>query len=240
MVQGNTYVIGDVHGELSALRALIDNLKIKPHDKIIFLGDCVDKGPKTRETLDCLLGLSNKIQTVFIKGNHEEMMLAAIDGNKRAQHFWLKHGGQETLQSYGVKTISELDKVLPREHRAFLEQAVDAYITESHVFVHASWDTRKKPDHQTVKTLRYRFMNASYPDKKFGKTIVCGHSSLISGKPAFKGNFLCIDTVEFGWLTALDLKCGRFIQANSNGDIRRIKRAEQFSQKKHVPKQFHI
>lgn len=236
-----TFVIGDIHGEVKTLSNLIKSLKLKPDDELIFLGDVVDKGPDTRETIDFLIKFSQKNKCTFVRGNHEEMMLGAVvEKHPRAQQYWPIFGGAQTMKSYGAETIDQAAAKIPDEHIRFLSSMVDAHITDKHVFVHASWNTQKPLREQSRATLRYKFMNAVQPDRRFGKTIVCGHSSMMSGKPAAKGNFLCIDTIEYGWLTAYELSSGHFYQAGKNGQTRKIKRAETFSQKRHVPKRFHI
>lgn len=240
-MEKRTFVIGDVHGELSALKTLISSLHLRDTDQLIFLGDLVDKGPNTRETLDYLIDLSTKIDCKFVRGNHEELMLAAVvKKNKRAQDIWMRHGGRMTLNSYGLKRVEQAYDYIPMRHIDFLKSTIDACITDNHIFVHAGWNTKKNLYDQEPKTLRYQFMNASKPDHKFGKTIVCGHSSLMSGKPARKGNILCIDTIEYGWLTAYQVETGRFHQANAFGKTRMVKRAEKFTQKRHVPKEHRI
>ena len=115
---------------------------------------------------------------------------------------------------------------------------VRAYETKTHVFTHAGWDTSKSLEEQSRQTLCFLFMNEARPTKGF-KEIICGHSSIMTGKPARKGNILCVDTIEYGWLTAYDVKDKSFVQVNKQGQIRLLKDAEVFSEIKHVPKQFH-
>mgnify|MGYP000026439592 CR=1 FL=1 len=236
-----TFVIGDVHGELQALKALVKSMCLAPHDELIFLGDIVDKGPQTRDTIDYLIDLSSQYKCTFIKGNHEEMMLAALaDDATRMKDIWLTFGGRPTLESYDVNTIDDLKKTMPKSHLEFLDKMIDAHITKDHVFVHAAWDTKKPLDKQERRTLRYQFMNASQPDKTFKKQIICGHSSIVGGKPAKKQNILCIDTVEYGWLTAYEVNLKYFLQASRDCQTRTLKRPEKFDQKRHVPEQFRI
>jgi len=129
---------------------------------------------------------------------------------------------------------------MPASHKKFLRQTRDAYLDQDNIFVHAGWRPGKSLASQSPSTLRWSFLNAAFPDRTSRKTIYCGHSSLVSGKPARKGNIVCVDTIEQGWLTAANVRTGRFIQANTNGAIRKVSKACKFSQKKHVPKKFHV
>lgn len=64
-----TIVIGDLHGCYEEARDLLDKCNISSNDKVIFLGDCIDRGPKNRECVE--LAMSHR----SILGNHEEKHL---------------------------------------------------------------------------------------------------------------------------------------------------------------------
>lgn len=238
---GRTFAIGDIHGHLDALTALVDSLDLQPEDRLVFLGDFVDKGPDSKGVLDYLIELGEKHDCVFIRGNHEEWMLYGLDAPKdqaereKLEFFWVKHGGGKTLSSYGAEDCDAFRARIPDSHREFLNNTVPAYETDSHVFVHAGWDSDKKFDEQERRTLRYRFLSEAAPDPAFGKEVICGHSAMQNGHPAAKGNITCIDTIENGWLTAYDITNGVFHQADKQGLTRTIAQAEEFCNEKHVP-----
>ena len=238
-MSGNrTFAIGDIHGEVKALKSLIRHIKPGRSDTIVFLGDIIDKGPQTAETIQFLIALSKRTNTVFVRGNHEEMALMALQGHTKMGKVWLKHGGRQTLDSYGADDLEDLKSKMPASHRRFLEKTVNAYLKDDFIFVHAGWHPGKKLADQTASTLRWNFINSAFPDRKSKKTIFCGHSSLVTGKPAKKGNIVCIDTIEYGWLTAMNIRSGQFIQIGKDGTVRKVAKPCIFSQKKHVPKQF--
>src|SRR6187397_2193986 len=91
--------IGDVHGCAKALRALLEIIRPQREDTIIFLGDCVDRGPESRQVIDELLVLREKCHLVPLLGNHEEMMLNYLDGIPQPDN-WLDVGGMATCKSY--------------------------------------------------------------------------------------------------------------------------------------------
>ena len=72
--------IGDIHGYLDKLRRLLDLVQPTANDKVIFLGDYVDRGPDSRGVLDELIRFGERFpQTIFLRGNHEQMFMDALD-----------------------------------------------------------------------------------------------------------------------------------------------------------------
>lgn len=69
--------IGDIHGCDTALENLLLQVRPAPADQLVFLGDYIDRGPASRAVVDRLLALYTKCRTVFLRGNHEVMILAA-------------------------------------------------------------------------------------------------------------------------------------------------------------------
>ena len=230
------FAIGDVHGDLDALKNLIKSLDLSKGDKLIFLGDYIDKGPYSKGVMDYLIDLKDHYKCVFILGNHEERMLLALDKGGKFMRNWINHGGKSALKSYDAFKVKDWKNKIPQSHKDFLTEMVDAYETPTHVFVHAGWDSTKKIEQQKSLTLRYKFLKASTPDNGSGRTIICGHSSTQSGYPVVKGDIICIDTIKSGWLTGYDVKKGRYYQAHIDGKTRQFDQAEAFSKKRHVPK----
>ncbi|MBV1929491.1 MAG: metallophosphoesterase, partial [Gammaproteobacteria bacterium] len=139
---GRQFAIGDIHGEAKALKALISSLNLRKGDELIFLGDYVDRGADSKAVIDCLINLNDQYDCTFIAGNHEEWMIAALNGNKTVEPYWLKYGGDKTLASYGVLNVEELQEIFPQSHAKFLNNMVQAHETPTHVFVHAGWDSK--------------------------------------------------------------------------------------------------
>jgi len=80
-------VIGDVHGDYDAL---MDLFEILPQtEKICFVGDLIDRGPKSKEVLQFVI--ENKFESVL--GNHEDMALYD-------RRIWMINGAKETIESY--------------------------------------------------------------------------------------------------------------------------------------------
>ena len=98
------YAIGDVHGEHDLLEELMTEImsEIREEDRIIFLGDYIDRGPKSFETIEFLIDLQIKHKdTVCLLGNHEEMLLNAIERGKFDDvMLWLENGWWVTVENY--------------------------------------------------------------------------------------------------------------------------------------------
>jgi serine/threonine protein phosphatase 1 len=109
-----SYVIGDIHGCLDELRYLIEDLPIESGDRLIFLGDYVDRGPNSKGVLTYIVELqkSDDLEVICLKGNHEDMFLAYLGLPGQHGDMFLYNGGYATLISYGVRSRrSSLDEV---------------------------------------------------------------------------------------------------------------------------------
>lgn len=224
------FAIGDIHGNLEALSTLIDSLDLQEEDRLIFLGDYVDRGPDSRAVIDYLIALEKKYHCHFILGNHEEIMLQSIDGDRRYIELWGQIGGNKTLMSYDADDAYSFGRSVPATHLDFLVNKCHPYFFIDHyIFCHAGWDLSKPTQDQDRKTLRYQFIKDAklFPDSQ--RHIICGHSAIATGKPMKRCNITCIDTIEAGWLTAYDIRNNCFYQANNNAQTRRFKKADDWS-----------
>ena len=75
----SVYVIGDIHGELKALRGLLDYVQPGPTDLVIALGDYIDRGEDSKGVVDSLIELKQSTNFIGIRGNHEQMLLNVLD-----------------------------------------------------------------------------------------------------------------------------------------------------------------
>lgn len=104
--------IGDVHGCANALKTLLELIRPTNRDEIVFLGDLIDDGPDSRGVLEQVVRRADTCCVVPLRGNHEEMLLAARD-SREALLRWLHFGGARTLDSYGSSGGWE---TIPAEH----------------------------------------------------------------------------------------------------------------------------
>lgn len=215
-MSGRILALGDVHGCNTALDTLLGQLQLTAEDRVVLLGDIVDRGPGTRQVIERLLELSQYCDLQFVKGNHEQMLLGVLDGTY-AREDWLMHGGREVLDCYA----GSLDN-LPAEHLAFLQSAADYYETATEVFVHANLEPGIPVAEQYEKWLRWtRYTGRELP-LPTGQRVVCGHTPQATGLPARSRGWACIDTYVYGtgWLTCLDVLTDEFYQADQQGRYR--------------------
>lgn len=198
---------------------MIDGLAPEADDVVVVLGDVIDRGPDSRDVIRQLLELGERCRLVCIQGNHEQMLLDALDGRMAVQE-WLIHGGAETLDSYG-KGAGML--ALEADHVEFLRSMGDVYETDSHFFVHGNYLPTRPFDRQPWRDLRWQSLKWHTPAPHIsGKTAVLGHTSNKQGEIINLGHLICIDTYCHGgyWLTAFDADSGRVWQATEAGDFR--------------------
>ena len=221
-----TLVIGDIHGCLRALNALLDSVSPEADDAIVFLGDYVDRGPHSRGVIERVIRLRETHRVITLLGNHELMMQEALNGGEK-QRAWLLYGGEATLRSYSPLGDEGKLSDVPEEHWKFMRSCVDMYQTPTHFFVHANAFPELPLDAQPPYMLRWEKFNDPGPHMS-GKIMVCGHTAQRSGTPRNLGHAICIDTWVYGpgWLTCLDANSGHVWQANEAGQTRTSHLAE--------------
>jgi serine/threonine protein phosphatase 1 len=216
-----TLAIGDVHGCLTALQTLLRLAAPAQGDRVIALGDYVDRGPDSRGVLDCLTEMYDSSMLIPLFGNHDEMMLEARDGGD--PRLWLSCGGRETLASYGGDGIDAALARVPQRHWRFLERdCLNWFETDTHLFAHGNIDADLPMRDQDVWVLRWQKL-AGQIRHRSGKTFVCGHTRQLTRRPLVYERTVCIDTGAYdegGWLTCLDVDGGRYWQANQRGEAR--------------------
>ncbi len=214
------FAIGDIHGCSTALRALIEEVKPGLGDTIIVLGDFIDCGPDSKGVIDQLIALSSRCRLIAILGNHEEMLLNALD-SKSEFKYWLKLGGKQTLDSYCTYR-TDLE-VIPQEHITFIRGCRNYFETETHIFVHANYDPERPMSQTSGTRLRWEHLDPNRLRTHFsGKTVVVGHTPQVTGEILNPGFLIGIDTDCFqgGWLTAIELNSMTVLQANQECQTR--------------------
>ncbi|HEY7167695.1 MAG TPA: metallophosphoesterase family protein [Candidatus Binatia bacterium] len=150
----HSFVIGDIHGCVAELRYLIENLPIEAGDRLVFLGDYVDRGPDSSGVVSYLLDLraNSPYEFIFLKGNHEDMFLAYLGLPGQYGDMFLINGGRLTLDSYGLSLddpAPEMVHQIPQSHLDFYQSLQNYYITEPFLCVHAGIDPLKSLEEQT-------------------------------------------------------------------------------------------
>lgn len=223
------YAIGDIHGRLDLLIALLEKIEIDSETapdgvQLVFLGDYIDRGPDSAKVVDYLTSFEKQNSSAqFLLGNHEDTMLKFMELPGKYED-WLHWGGDATLESYGVGDVwrreaadlsAELKEKIDFDHLDFLARLKPYYEAGDFIFVHAgikpgvALDAQQKED---LLWIRGEFHNASKEDRP-KKTVVHGHHP--TKKPVNLSWRIGVDTgaVFSGSLTAIVLeeKSRRFI-----------------------------
>lgn len=220
------YGIGDIHGRLDLLDQLLEQVEAdiaaRPQRRtfVVFLGDLIDRGPDSAGVIARLRNWRPaRVRTIFLAGNHEEVLLRILDGEKGILPSWLKFGGAECARSYGLDpqelaTIAEEDAIaqvqaaVPRADREFLAGFGDTFRFGDYLFVHAGLRPGvgiEEQDRYDLRWIREPFLSDA---REHGCVVVHGHT--IVGAVEERPNRIAIDTGAYhsGVLTAVGIEEG--------------------------------
>ena len=227
------YAVGDVHGQDHLLADLLAQIEADNghaptrESTIVFLGDLIDRGPKSAEVIERLrtyrpIGL----RVEFLTGNHEEVLLRILDGESSLVADWLRFGGAQCARSYGL-SVSQLAKMtpaaviealrsaIPAEHQSFIASFADTLRAGDYLFVHAGIRPGIALAEQAQIDLRW--IRGEFLDYPTRHEVMVVHGHTISENVDERAGRIGIDTGAYkhGVLTALVLE----------GDQRRILQA---------------
>jgi serine/threonine protein phosphatase 1 len=220
------YAIGDIHGRLDLLTLLLAKVEAdiaaRPNKRnfIIFLGDLIDRGADSAGVVERLRTYRPaNARTIFLAGNHEEVLLNILNGDASILPSWLKFGGAECAQSYGLEpdSLRQIEEgaaadlvraKVPRAHREFLESFGDTFSFGDYLFVHAGIRPGigiEQQDRYDLRWIREPFLSDA---KEHGVMVVHGHT--IVPQVEERPNRIAIDTGAYasGVLTALAIEDG--------------------------------
>jgi serine/threonine protein phosphatase 1 len=220
------YAIGDIHGRLDLLERLMakidtdDAARAAAETTLIFLGDLADRGPDSRGVIERLLALeATRPNTVFLAGNHEELMIRVWEGERGSAATFNRAGARATLMSYGVSGDDydawDLDdltaataRVIPEAHIAFLKRFSDWHQRGDYLFVHAGIRPGIHIEDQDVVDLRWIRNDFTKSTQDHDVMVIHGHT--ITHDVDEQPNRIGIDTGAFqsGILTAIGLEGG--------------------------------
>jgi serine/threonine protein phosphatase 1 len=216
------YAIGDIHGRLDLLQMLLAKIdadiasRRQRENLIVFLGDLIDRGPQSAAVVEFLRSYSARnAATVFLGGNHEEVMLRILTGERGGLLAdWLRFGGAECLASYGLDPVAlaakseaaalkAIKSAIPQEHADFLAGFADTFRFGDYLFVHAGIRPGLGIAEQSQTDLRWIREPFLDDTKDHGFVVVHGHT--ITSKVEERANRIGLDTGAYrtGILTAL-------------------------------------
>ena len=221
------YAIGDVHGcarELDLLLAAIDadhRGRAAAHRQLVFVGDLIDRGPDSAKVVARVRELCAAGEARLLMGNHEELLLLAVGGDRQAARLFTDRGvgGIATLTSYGITedeamsgSFADLMVLmkdrLPADDLAFLARAEDQIAIGDYLFVHAGIRPDVPLAEQASKDLRW--IRREFLDSRADHGIMVVHGHTVTEQAEIRANRIGIDTGAFatGQLTALGLENG--------------------------------
>ena len=218
------YAVGDVHGRLDLLEDMLARIEadLAEHPPrraiLLFLGDLIDRGPASCQVIEKLRTYRHpRLRPIFLMGNHEEVLLRLLAGERGILASWLRFGGTQCLASYGVdaaafKSMSErealaaIKKAIPETHRSFIADFADTVRFGDYLFVHAGIRPAVDISMQSQADLRWIRQPFLDDDSDHGFVVVHGHT--ISETVDERMNRIGIDTGAYrtGVLTGLVLE----------------------------------
>jgi serine/threonine protein phosphatase 1 len=215
------YAIGDIHGRLDLLREVHARLAADlirrpvPAFRVIHLGDLIDRGPDSAGVVEHLIEFCRDGDAVCLAGNHDLFVRRFLAKPASVGEQWLDNGGEEALESYGLKLSGfrslkqirkALDEAMPQAHRDFFESLPLCERHGDYLFVHAGvrpgvpLPKQKEAD---LTGIREPFLSSKVDH---GFVVVHGHTP--SAAPVIRPNRIGIDTKAFasGRLTCLALE----------------------------------
>lgn len=171
-----TYAIGDIHGRLDLIERAFDLIWAHAGARsfqVVCLGDYVDRGPDSRGVIGFLIAEQARSVLTCLKGNHEDMMLDAIDAGEWSM--WLDNGGEETWSSYQGN--------VPDQHLAWLRALPVCARDPDRLYVHAGFMPGldlSDQDEDACLWIRGRFLNADAAE--LPGHVVHGHTPKHSDK----------------------------------------------------------
>lgn len=226
--QSCLYVIPDIHGAYDLLDKILR--RILPlrktngiQDKIVFLGDYIDRHQDSHKVVDKMVELKKDYgdNVICLVGNHELMILEALNiidvsysRSQSSYDMWMYNGGYQTIMGYmeraGLGHAADplslnrdrIKSFIPKQHIEFFTKSLVPYYEENDIiFVHGGCDPFKDPSEYSVETLAWdralcKFVENAIikgDDLPWERSIVTGHNSKGRGITIIKDHFMMLD-----------------------------------------------
>jgi serine/threonine protein phosphatase 1 len=175
------FAIGDIHGCVDELAVMLKAIAPVRGDTVVFVGDYIDRGPASRMVVDLLLEFEHgPAEVIFLKGNHEDMLLSFMGLPGHYGESFLINGGAPTLESYGIGE-AELEgtrQIIPGGHLEFFSRLRHSYLRPPFLFVHAGVMPGKPLEEQTDEDLLWIRHDFIFHPHQLGSTVIFGHTPM--------------------------------------------------------------
>ncbi|MFY1652458.1 metallophosphoesterase [Solwaraspora sp. WMMB762] len=221
-------VVGDVHGSYAQLARLLDS-RFSAGRRLVFVGDLIDRGPRTSDVLDLVARLVAEwpLGVSVLRGNHEQALLDFLDGNDAVT--FLRNGGVATVASYYPQAPPNVLKVFrdsfPLEHLSLLRSTVTHLESPEYLISHMGYDPRR-PNARDLRAMVLEphfelFQTRLQPPVPL---TVCGHYAQRGGRAFVSQSLICIDTgcgtTEGAPLSAVLLPERLIVQSDIGGEVK--------------------
>ena len=180
-LEGRLFAIGDIHGCPDELRAILKAIAPVRGDTIVFVGDYVDRGPSARDVVEMALDLEKgPAECVFLKGNHEDMMMSYLGRPGNYGESFLFNGGIATLDSYGLREddLENAAERLPDTHMDFMSRLAVSYLRPPYLFVHAGIQPTRQLEEQQTEDMLWIRQEFIFNPHRIDATVVFGHTPM--------------------------------------------------------------
>ena len=222
-------LVGDIHGRHDLFRSLLSQITAEPgaaRVRLVTLGDMIDRGPASAAVLRDLHAFQtgDPARVICLMGNHERMLLDFLNAPE-VNAAWLRHGGLETLDSYGiprdiddpVRIADALRRVLPPGLHPWLSRLPKFWTQDGIAAVHAAADPRLPLSSQSDEALLWGHRDFGRRRRRDGLWVVHGH--VVTDAPQVARGRIAVDTGawESGTLSAawFDADGLKFLQARA-------------------------
>lgn len=177
--------ISDIHGEYEKLCNLVEKISPSSDDTIIFMGDYIDRGAKSKEVVDKVISMKDVCSCVYLIGSHEYALLHSGEDEYYKYLFW-NYGGDATAKSYG--SYENIFKI----HGDFFGSLKSYYLTDKYLFIHAGFRTEIPLERQNLVDMVY--IRSEFYNKKhtLPQKVIFGHTEFDA--PKIWDDKICIDT----------------------------------------------
>lgn len=204
--------ISDIHGEYDKLCSVLEQLSPQNGDTIVFMGDYIDRGAKSREVVDKIISMQNICNCVYLIGSHEYAMMHAPVDDYYNYLFW-NYGGVATAKSYGG-----FDNIM-KIHGDFFKSLKYYYISGKYLFIHAGLRVGVSLEEQNPEDMVYIRREFYMKKHNLPYKVIFGHTEF--EEPQVQDDKICIDTgcgkYKDASLTAIIIENGKESFLSSKG-----------------------
>jgi len=172
---GRLIAISDIHGCCLTFKALLEKIAFTTQDHLVLLGDYIDRGSRSKQVLDLIFDYTERGYTItLLKGNHEVMLLDALQDDTAIPRWIINAGGDATLKSFDITEVKDI----PERYVHLMKSLKDYHVESQFIFVHAGLNfaiPQPLKDKESMYWMRGMVVN---PDLIDYKTVIYGHTPM--------------------------------------------------------------